>query len=723
MRRHAFTMFVIVGIGLLSGCAAQMSKSIGQRVEVSEQCRQVQEDPLPNAVPSNILAAHLGNFGDCDVWLNQSKKHYEFLPLCAFAQIQTKYDYEFSTGEAAMLRKAELDKFEKVVTQLNELRDLVNQKKDALENSLQSPEQKRLVAVANAVNQIDQAAIRQKLAELRTSINLLRQTLYKDRQLFSQQMAIELAAWDTNFRATLDQFDRLLSGDYRLVISDTLRNQVIVHVARRGLDMLHSALRPADAIINKLDQQGYGVISVSYMAFGPDIQNSVNKAKLKIEGIYQERLKKTGSDNPKYLQQFMREMRRAACSNLQQGTQFSMLTEIVDTLFITDIKDDPANKTIIEDKLVEYDATGPAHGAHELFGSFSTSYAAMVDGQKPPPAPPVALHVSLANEWAARQMLLVEKMETRVKAGTRVPEKDRDGKIPPPEIIFPTLEQVDEASVTRIADAASAKVIDDAARSAPALLVSQTGMAGNDLQVAIANNINVSAAAYAVSQASATLNANFNINNSNTFNPTNTVAPVINVAPYPAGGGSGGGTAATLDAGASFCASGYFAAHNTACVRDGLDYVVTFAPSKFFASNACSSQTIDTELKLLAAAAVHHAESTGGRFNVSITGFASPPVSAASNCGARVAPRCTYVNQIRDAVKIDGCAAAGAKDSGNRMLSAARAAAAAKTLEDAAPGLILVKALSAQGADSAYGVANENLDIDRTVVVRLQTVR
>jgi hypothetical protein len=716
-------MFVIAGIGLLSGCAAQMSKSIGQRVEVSEQCRQVQEDPLPNAAPSNILTAHLGNFGACDVWLNQNKKHYEFLPLCAFAQIQTKYDYEYSTDEAKELRKPVLEQFNDVVTKLNELRDLVEQKKDALEDSLKQPERMRLVAVAKAVNQIEPPAIRQKLAELRNSINVLRQMLHKDRQLLNQQMAIELAAWDTNFRATLDQFDRLLSGDYRLIVSDTLRNQVIVHVARRSLDMLHSALRPADAIINKLDQQGYGVISVSYMAFGPDIQDSVNKAKLKIEGIYQERLKKTASENPVYLQQFMREMRRAACSNLQQGTQFSMLAEIVDTLFITDIKDDDSNKTIIEDKLVEYDATGPAYGAHEFSSSFSASYAVMMNAQQLPAAPPVALHVSLANEWAARQMLLVEKMETRVKASTRAPEKDKDGKIPPPEIIFPTLEQVDEAAVTRIADAASAKVIDDAARSAPALLVSQTGVANNDLQVAISNNINVSAAAYAVSQASAMLNANFNINNSNTFNPTNTVAPVINVAPYPAGGGSGGGIASTPDAGASFCASGYFAARNAACVRDGRDYVVTFAPSKSFASNACSSQTIDTELKLLAAAAAHHAESTGGRFNASITGLASPPAATVSNCGASVVPRCTYVNQIRDAVKIDGCPAAGTKDGGNRMLSAARAAAAAKTLENAAPGLILVNALSAQGADSAYGVANENLDIDRTVVVRLQTVR
>jgi len=721
MRRHAVTMLVIAGIGLLSGCAAQMSKSIGQRVEVSEQCRQVQEDPLPNAAPSNILSAHLGNFGTCDVWLDKKNLHYEFLPLCAFAQIQAKYDFEFSTPEAQAHRDKVLAAFRQVATQLQSLRTQVDAKKTALETSLSSPQEQRLLAVAKAVDQIDPAAIRKELNELRNSINEVRRLLHAGRQLISQQMAIELAAWDTNFRATLDQFDRLLAGDYRLVFSDTLRNEVVVHVARRSLDLLHSALRPADAIINKLDQQGYGVISVSYMAFGPDIQKSVNEAKVKIEGIYQERLKKTNSDKPEYMRQFMREMRRAACGNLQQGTQFSMLTEIVDTLFITDIKDDESNKTIIKDKPAGYDVTGPAHGSHELSGSFSASYALMAEGQKPPPL--VALKVSLANEWAARQMLLVEKMEARVKASTRQPEKDKDGTIPPPEIIFPTLEQVDEAMVMRIADAASAKVIDDVTRSAPSLLVSQRGVAGDDLRDAIANNINVSAAAYAVSQASATLNANFNINNSNNFNPTNTVAPVINVAPYPAGGGNGGASSPTPDAATSFCASSYFAARNAACLRDGRDYVVTFAPSKSFGSNSCSSQTIDTELKLLAAAAADYAERIGARFNASITGYASPPAAASSNCIARIAPRCTYVNQIHDAVKIEGCPAASAKDSGNRLLSAARAAVAAQTLENTAPGLILVNALSAQGAYSAYGVANENLDIDRTVVVRLQTVR
>ncbi|HEX5341818.1 MAG TPA: hypothetical protein VFX55_04935, partial [Duganella sp.] len=106
MRRHAFTMLVIAGIGLLSGCAAQMSRSIEQRVDVSEQCRQVQEDPLPPTAvsPRNVLNAHLGNFATCDVWQGEINHNYEFLPLCAFAQIQTKYAHEFSAKKASGLR-------------------------------------------------------------------------------------------------------------------------------------------------------------------------------------------------------------------------------------------------------------------------------------------------------------------------------------------------------------------------------------------------------------------------------------------------------------------------------------------------------------------------------------------------------------------------------------------------------------------------------------------
>ncbi|HEX5341701.1 MAG TPA: hypothetical protein VFX55_04335, partial [Duganella sp.] len=321
--------------------------------------------------------------------------------------------------------------------------------------------------------------------------------------------------------------------------------------------------------------------------------------------------------------------------------------------------------------------------------------------------------------WAARQMLLVEKMDARVKASNQQPAKDDKGKPLPPEIIFPTLEQVDEAAVTRIADAASATVIDDAARSAPELLTSQYGAAtSTNLSVAIANNISVSAAAYAVSQASATINANFNISNNNTFTPTNTVAPIINVAPYPSTG-----QGPMQQAPESFCASSYFSNKEAACMRDGGSYVVTFSTSRYFESEACSSKSIEAELIDLAKAASEFANKNGTRFSAAITGYASPLAATPKNCGYQLAPRCTYVNQIRSAIKIEGCRPAPGKDDGNRMLSAARADFAARTLEQAARGTILVKALSAQGADSAYGAAHENLDLDRTVMVRLQAAR
>lgn len=734
MRRHAFTMLVIAGIGLLSGCAAQMSKSIEQRVDVSEQCRQVQEDQLPSTDtnPHNILSAHLGNFGSCDVaWLDTENKKYEFLPLCSFAQIQSKYDYEFSTAPAKPHKDKILTSYKKVVAALAKLKITLDSSQDKIQTSLKTKKEKRLLVTTEAINGIDLPAIRGNLAELRKALNELRLELKAGSEAISQQAATEFSAWDTNFRAMLDQFDRLLSGDYRIVVSDTLRNQVMVHSARRSLELLHSALRPADAIINKLDQQGYGVISVGYMAFGPNIQDAVDDAKLKIEGIYAARLERANQNSKikvstqEYMQQFMWEMRRAACANLQQGTQFSMLTEIVDTLLIRKIPDQDKNKTIIRKKLQAYAPT--PRGTRELTGSFVEAYPLMVEAADPANSASggkagqtdqqasVALHVSLANEWAARQMLLVEKMDARVKASAR-PERDKEGRELPQKIIFPPLEQVDEAVVTQIADTASARVIDDATRSAPELLINQTTDKGDNLRLAIANNINVSAAAYAVSQASATINASFNV--SNTFNPTNTVAPIINVAPYPA---TGPGTSPEVPE--SFCASSYFSNKEAACMRDGGSYVVTFSTSRYFESEACSSKSIEAELIDLAKAASEFANKNGTRFSAAITGYASPLAATPKNCGYQLAPRCTYVNQIRSAIKIEGCRPAPGKDDGNRMLSAARADFAARTLEQAARGTILVKALSAQGADSAYGAAHENLDLDRTVVVRLQAAR
>lgn len=734
------TLLAMIAISSLCVGCGHLNESIRQRVEVSEQCRQAMEVPLPASwVPNSRLASiHLGNVGSCSIGDTDN-----LLPLCSFEQIKTKYDFNTSPDQLKKMFKPVEDAYYGVpavapkdkVAAVGNVPEQPAVKAVAAQPGLRGELMALLDAVAivegldeykvelgklkssNFAERTEMLSMYQsKIGDLKDRLRKLRAAQAKLRAAMvglnaelGNQARFELAAWDSNLRAQLDQFEQLIAGNYSIVLQDTLKDQVIRHVAKRTLDMLHGSLKAADAVITKLDDKAYGTVSVAYLTLGPSIQRSVNRAFDRTKEVFESRIGKDiteEGEQAKAVKEFFLEVQRAACENMVQGTQFSMLTEVVDTMLITKIGE--------EYKPVAIPKTTPPAQKKDArittFASVSTNHAFLYlgetdSGSAVDKATTSPLAVYTAHEWAARQQLLVEKMALKAQG---VKASGVGGSVMP----FPEIETVDAGAVRHLADAATAKTVDDAARLRPQLLTSADGAM---IAASIQNSVNIMTAASAVASASVELTANIRVNNVNTFNPTNnpTIAPVINLPAY-----------ALPDRPLSLCSTFDFRGVGATCMVDGSAYVIVFNGDNSYSDDSCTDGDIGTSLAAVAGGLARYRTRYNTPFEATVHGYASLPRATLAKCSAAKpahASACTHFNSIREKIDVYGCRESGRGADLNLLLSAARAKHAALTLEQASSGAVLVKRLNAKGTQTAgqqnglYGA-----QADQTVVIRLQ---
>lgn len=667
-----------------------MNKSIELRVEVGEQCR-IATSLAPESAAKNthIASIFLGNVGYCDVGQQNT-----LLAICSFNQIRTRYvDYGASGRESIDAKLKALDKLaEQLRLKLVALQDKIIEADKQYANSVQ--------VLGNSTYAQRTALLKKNtktLQEIEGALKDVREAqadLYADAAALQgdlgRQAQIEFAAWNSNLYAQLSKLEQLLSGDVNIVWRAGLQDQVMTHVGRRSLELLHGSLKPADVVLGKLDDKSHGTLSVGYLTFGDVVQQGVNKAYGNVKTMYAKRIGETGDfeAHREKLKSFFVELRRAACDNLIEGTRFSMLTELVDTMLITQISADYE----LPEKL-DQPATGGLSGAATEAGGGNASVVE---------ASPLAVYA--ANEWMARQRLLSNKIAANLQAAA--PDKAAT----PIEIV-----SVDEGMVRQIAEAATAKSIDDATRVFPSMLTNQANK--DQLDAAMSGSVTVNVAAAAVNHASMVLAANFSVSNTNTFNPSNynNVAPVINIPPP-----------VTKTSEVSLCTGWDGQGSGAACSVDGKGYVITF-PGRSYDNDSCMSGSIVPALEAAGRNIALYRDRHGMDFHATVSGYASNPPARLARCPAALRPvpvACKYSNSRRKVLNVEGCAVPTAADYANRMLSAARASNAAMKLEGAARGAVLVTGLAAQGTDGAGALSSSsNFEQDRTVVIRLVPVQ
>jgi len=621
---------------------------------------------------------------------------------------------------------ADLDTFDQAVSNLSKAMKLLADSVSNLDGDYQTVLQQIKVGgfaqrtkVMNAVN-LKALNLKDAVQNVRRAHQALRQAAMNLSMHLPEQAAIELAAWDTNLQIQLAQLEQLLSGDFSLVFNAGVRDEVLTHVARRSLELLHGALKPADAVINRLDDKAYGAISVSYLAFGPSLQDAVNKAYAQVTDAYTARLQKGTGDT--VIKPFLQELKRAACDNLTEGTHFSMLSELVDTMLILKMPpESDSDKSTTSDSYVQDAArdaaivpnpSGAAQSLPLAKARFILPSASDVVAAPPlaTPGPDITppdvtpLSVYAANQWMARQQLLTQKITDAATA----PRTDGSPKPTP----FQNIETVDEGLVKQIADAATAKAIDDATRLNPAMLRQKPA----DISPQIQNSVNVVTAATAVSQAAAVLKLNLSISNVNTFSATNTntVAPVINVSP----------PAPPSSASASPCTAIDFESIGVSCFDHGGNMVLAFS-SQHFRSDSCMPDDLAPALTAVGNMLKGYRDRSGIGYHAAVDGYASLPTARLARCprtAIEPAHACSeYVNALRQPVSIVGCE--GKHKNRNVDLSARRARAAASALEDAARGAVIVDRLQAFGTETAgKRETGAPAAIDQTVMIHLTPV-
>ena len=558
------------------------------------------------------------------------------------------------------------------------------------------------------------AGLRAALSGVRRAHEALRRAAERLSASLPRQAAIELAAWDANLRIQLGQLEQLLSGDVNLVFNAGVKDEVLTHVARRSLELLHGALKPADAVIDRLDDKAHGAVSVGYLALWPNLQNGVNAAFENVKTVYDKRQGRAGASGGRAAgtDAFLWELKRAACDNLTQGTRFSMLSELVDTMLILRVGPTPPPAAPPRPQDTPVDAPWPpfrktryllpeaaAQGVAPTMQPVAGTDA-RADGAAAAPAATITpLSVHAVNTWMARQQLLTQKIAEAMAS----PAAARAGKQAP----FRSVDGVDEGLVRQIADAATAQAIDDAARIDPSMLHAAPSAVGGR----IAGSVDVAAAATAVSQASAVLKVNLSVSNVNTFAPNNTNynAPTIIVPPAPAS-----------EAAASPCAAIDFGAVGATCIDSGGGAVLEFS-TRHFDSDSCIPDNLEPTLSAIGALLKGYRTRAGASYWATVQGHASLPPATMARCERKAAARghdCRYVNALRTPLGIEGCDARPADR--NVTLSAARARVAAATLEQKAEGAVVVDRVQARGSATAGSrSAGAPVALDQTVVIRL----
>lgn len=796
---------ILASLGLLSGCASNLSKSIQQRIAISEQCR-LATSVLPDKfeIPDALLSVQLGNVGKCSLKPDQT-----LLPMCSIDQIVDKYNLTQVPDDALPglndSRDQRTARRQALVTTVAALRDELGKLAftiRGIDQTIRSRNEELRKAKADASVQnastmaktrTDKApppappryhadtawlgAMQAKSADVDTSLRQVRKKQHDVRRAVQALAAelepaarIELEAWDANLRIHLTRFEEALSGSQALAVREGMKDLVLTHVARRTLDMLHNSLKTADAVLRELDEKAYGAVSMGYLILGPDLQKAVNAAFENIKAAAKARETQRQQDKARADQEaragagltgaapsapqapdpaaevllskpVLRELRRTACENLVQGTQFSMLTELIDTMIILQIekedhilaqvdppKAEDASKTerFPEDRTHTY---GRANGPEEFspftaYASDTSLAAAETDEQnhagitsahlvtpagvhmattwaaQQPLVSPAGVH--MANSWAARQQLLTQAIAARAQGGAG---SDSAGQS------FSGVDLVDETTVQRLADLATAKAIDDAVRLSP----STVNMRGTQVSGHISSNVSVVTAATAVSQASVTLKLNLSVSNVNNFTPTNYnhVTPVINLAvPAPVAGPGTGPSAAAP----SLCADPSLAKAGADCTRTADGYVITFARS--FRSDSCLASELEPALTALGRGLATYRARHGLEHVATVEGYASVLPATLAGCkAAAIAPKtaCTYSNKLRKDYTMRDCEDASADR--NVVLSAARAKHAARVLETAARGALVVDTLLAKGTQTAQ--ADGPAARDQTILVRL----
>lgn len=708
----------------VAGCG-NFSSSIQTRVEVAEKCRQALQTPAPenSAINPELLTLKLGDVGRCSVQLGKDE---QLLSMCSFESIYTKYGWPDTRFTAVR------DARNKIGTSLTNLHAKLkhfNRRVEAANSTLREAErdlrtnspgdskltpQQRFVAMSALAqdlhDNVDQ--VKDELKALRGAIVEFRVALSDAYQQMGEQGAIELTAWGSNLEAQVSQIEQLLMGDYRIVLTDTLRDRVIHHVAKRSLELLHNSLKPAQAVINRLDDKYYGAASISFLAFEPQLQDAVNRSFAQVKAVYARRIESGGlaANANVNVSAYLTELRRAACDNLSNDGDLPMLSELVDTMLILNIEKDKefqpakseppkAELNVLQKWWASVRAPGSAPAQVQAATATLDGYWANVSVGENSTKQTTPLNVYTANQWASRQQLLVDAITAQ-----RRTLHDEARKIAPVPV------SVDERKVRQLADIATAKSVDDAVRESPALLAAAPGDVA--LTTSLVNNVNVSSAASAVAQASATLNAQLSMQNVSTFSPTNTIAPVFNVNTLPA----------PQPDHASLCAEAGMAQPGVSCMKEGTTYVISLTPPTTYLDDSCTDQSVEDKLTGIGKSVAEYGTRNDVVFLAQVSGYASRPVARLKNCPARpsAAAFCSYRNRAWQQVPVAGCRE-GERDL-NRLLSAGRAQHAASTLERAAGSAALVKELVAFGAGRPSLFPPYEDSRERTVVLRLRPV-
>lgn len=458
---------------LASGCA----NTITHRIQLAETCQGVL-DAAPAAptleTTRSILKARLGEVASCPGEAGN------FLMVCAYDDMQRRLNIEHR-------HKAIAEKYKPVRDSVKQLGETLGKRLDGLKLTWQQTSAACTTLATR--RQCSASMIANASAELRSSLDADVTAVYKALEELHNEMereaatlpidiARELVTWEENVKAQLDRFQLALGGDIRALALDTARTELMRYSARRSLDLLHRALRPADAVLMKADEKAYGTVSLGYWAFGGNVQEAVNQGYTTAVERFQARFEHSGKDLAALGNDFQLALQRAACENVSGDTEYTILTELVDTMF-----------------------------------AMKGGTAAKTEASAIPTVDPSPLNAYVTHEWAARQMVVERQLAS-------APERvDKDGKRE-----LPVVAPVDEGLVVQLAESAAAVSIDDRMSADPRLLV------GKSVHGPI--SVSLTAAVHSVQQVTAVLSTTVNIRNENAFAPKNNVAPVVNVYPY-----------------------------------------------------------------------------------------------------------------------------------------------------------------------------------------------
>lgn len=713
---HWLSLLLCGLVTVLAGCGT-LSETIQQRIVIAEQCRQVLDGTYRSQweIPDKLLARRLGSLSSCSpLGSSSDKTDGEFVALCAFDEIDRTHRLckpEAGTSQVSDAKwklKWALDNLRKSASEADTLIwDAIDHCKKARKTAycLVAEEQLpvRLAALRDHIHE-DLAAVRRQITELRSAIAAITPGV-------SQAAKQDIAAWEANFKVQLEKFEQAAAGDVQLLVKDSVRNHALRYSARRSLDLLHKALRPIDTALNRADDKAYGAISAGNFFFGKSIQTAVGDSFSAMTNSYRDRL----GNKDCLIVDFLVEMGRAACEDIEKKTEFSMLTELVDTMFISHIND-----AIEKNPRPLPDESKPGDGVAESFqvtpitrnsvalgaliGASSplTSADATSEGANfslPIAANTFSADIYMVHEWAARQFLLKRRVQEVHKAGGGSTDSEMS-----------VAEAVDEGTVERLAESAAAEIIDDALRASPA-----PGMIA--AASAPQSNISLSAAMQSVVQVSAVLAPTIFVSSVNNVSPN--FAPVINVSePKPRRE-------------IKLCSEANLP-ENAACTRDGTAFVIVL--HEYYPTGECESEPIRNLVTAVARSINRFAVSNGLQFDARVDGFASKrPVKGTKcqNAGGRskeksasVAFECRHRNFLRETIGIRGCNP-GSREwrDGNILLSARRARNVAELLEEQGRGAILVQDVIANGSETALVVpGDDNLQSDRAAIIRLWPV-